>query len=609
MGMPYVFCRLLVVCQAAALLRVCGAGFQRSSLLPDQSPGILDLRSAADLAIPSVSGIASAQLFKYASAVAIGVLTEQYPHAKLPAVQKAFRVPVLGTFHLTVDEIAIGQLSLDPDKTGIALSPDGSKLVLSAAEVTSSATCHFHLVRHPFSSSGHAEIRITRGHLTLDMQVQNDGTGRPWIVVPEPPSVGFEGLDITVSGSKLAALYNIIAQLAEGPIRGTAVRELQFAAATSLPDAVNHAFSTLPTLVDARGFELNISMAGSPRGDGAGHITFQDWGIFQNPKGQPWQCPIQQQSTLDAKSTLGPQNKIFKDTARPSQKLQWSQAASLPAVQPLAGNRSSAAPVPALKARLQEADGATDQDTMLRFAASESLLNCFSWAAQTQGLLNQTLQGPDILGQFARTDAWWAVVPQLASDYPNQELALHLWDPLLPHTSIHGHKGIITTGTGSVSFHLAPPANSSQSPQEGGIRGVESSQYAAALGKELFALEVGASVTVTKLELSPDDSVCPGGLRLDTAVQVDHSSLSVKVVDSQIGRIGPLGLQLGLQLAAAAIEAQMNLVILKDGFLLPCAPHFRPANTSLHLEPGTLVLQTDIQYYHSSFHSSCPGCQ
>ena len=57
---------------------------------------------------------------------------------------------------------------------------------------------------------------------------------------------------------------------------------------------------------------------------------------------------------------------------------------------------------------------------MLRFAASESLLNCFSWAAQTQGLLNQTLQGPDILGQFSKTDAWWAVVPQLASDYPHQ---------------------------------------------------------------------------------------------------------------------------------------------------------------------------------------------
>lgn len=64
-------------------------------------------------------------------------------------------------------------------------------------------------------SSGHAEITVTRGHLTLDMEVQNDGSGRPEILVSEPPSVGFEGLDIRVSGSKLAALYNIIAQLAE----------------------------------------------------------------------------------------------------------------------------------------------------------------------------------------------------------------------------------------------------------------------------------------------------------------------------------------------------------------------------------------------------------
>ena len=56
--------------------------------------------------------------------------------------------------------------------------------------------------------------------------------------------------------------------------------------------------------------------------------------------------------------------------------------------------------------------------------------------------------------------------------------------------------------------------------QEGEIRGAGSSWQAAAAGKELFALEVGASVTVTKLELSPDDSLCPGGLRLDAAVQV-----------------------------------------------------------------------------------------
>ena len=114
------------------------------------------------------------------------------------------------------------------------------------------------------------------------------------------------------------------------------------------------------------------------------------------------------------------------------------------------------------------------QDTMLRFAAGEDLLNCFSWAAQMQGLLNQTLQGLDILGRFAKTDAWWAVVPQLASEYPNQELALHLWDPLLPHTSIHAHKGIVTTGSGSVSFHLASPNNASQA-QEVRARGTAGS--------------------------------------------------------------------------------------------------------------------------------------
>ena len=49
----------------------------------------------------------------------------------------------------------------------------------------------------------------------------------------------------------------------QGRIRGTSVRELQCAAATSLPDAVNRAFSTLPVLVDAQGLELNISVAGA----------------------------------------------------------------------------------------------------------------------------------------------------------------------------------------------------------------------------------------------------------------------------------------------------------------------------------------------------------
>ena len=101
---------------------------------------------------PVVTGEASPQLFKYASSVAVRVLTEQFPQAKLPAVNTDFHVPVLGTFHLTVDAIQLGKLSLDPARTGISLNQDGSHLLLSAERVSTSATCHFHLVRRPFSS-------------------------------------------------------------------------------------------------------------------------------------------------------------------------------------------------------------------------------------------------------------------------------------------------------------------------------------------------------------------------------------------------------------------------------------------------------------------------
>lgn len=38
-----------------------------------------------------------------------------------------------------------------------------------------------------------------------------------------------------------------------------------------------------------------------------------------------------------------------------------------------------------------------------------------------------------------------------------QDLAVHLWDPVLPRSSIHVNKGVITSGTGRVSFHLASP--------------------------------------------------------------------------------------------------------------------------------------------------------
>ncbi len=101
---------------------------------------------------PAITGQASPQLFDYASSVAVRVLTEQFPQARLPAVKTTFHVPVLGTFHLRVDQLQLGQLSLNPARTGISLSRDASHLVLSATKVTTSATCHFHLVRHPFSS-------------------------------------------------------------------------------------------------------------------------------------------------------------------------------------------------------------------------------------------------------------------------------------------------------------------------------------------------------------------------------------------------------------------------------------------------------------------------
>ena len=253
-----------------------------------------------------------------------------------------------------------------------------------------------------------------------------------------------------------------------------------------------------------------MHFAGSPQGDGAGRITFQDWGIFQNPGGQPWQCPLHEEN-LDMdqhKSTIN----TFADAPHPhlsepdaTEEPHWkasTHSLSLHAALSTLSNKSLYSSNANTEARVH-----SEADPMLRFAASESLLNCFSWAAQTQGLLNQTLQGADILGQFAKTDAWWAVVPQLASDYPNQSLALHLWDPTLPHTSIHAKRGLITSGTGRVSFHLA----SEPSMLEGSSN---------PLGKELFALEVGAAVTVTRLELNPDDSLCPGGLRVDSAVQV-----------------------------------------------------------------------------------------
>lgn len=65
------------------------------------------------------------------------------------------------------------------------------------------------------------------------------------------------------SGGIISVAAEVFVPAMQGPIRSTAVKELQFAAATSLPDAVNKAFSTLPVLVDARGFELNVSMAGN----------------------------------------------------------------------------------------------------------------------------------------------------------------------------------------------------------------------------------------------------------------------------------------------------------------------------------------------------------
>ncbi len=63
--------------------------------------------------------------------------------------------------------------------------------------------------------SGHAEITVTHGHLNLEMEIANDGSGRPLLVVSQPPNVGFEGLKIKVWGSKLAPLYNFVADIAQ----------------------------------------------------------------------------------------------------------------------------------------------------------------------------------------------------------------------------------------------------------------------------------------------------------------------------------------------------------------------------------------------------------
>ncbi|KAK9795589.1 hypothetical protein WJX73_000211 [Symbiochloris irregularis] len=346
--------------------------------------------------VPSITGVARASFFAYASRVAVQIIKAKFRPVVVPSVQTVIHVPVVGTFDIFVEDTHLQSLELSEEATGLSLGAD-STFIVTLNQMQAGVDAHFRFRRtaFPFIKGGGAlHIDLHDGRVTIVVKVVNDGSGRPRIILTAPIEASFSAIDLHITDCKFAWLYNIVVQLAHNQVRDLVTREVQTQVALMLPTMVNQVLAGVPTTVDVKGLQLNTSMQGDP-GVTAQQLVVQDWGRFQSPSGAWEECPY--------KRTIAPAARTCSSKSQQQGALSRSLLLSK-------GPHS----------RLQEAcEGGTavpgDPDAMMSALVDQSIVNCFTWVLYNQGKLDRYLVGDQVPNKVLYTDSWLLVVPQLAS--------------------------------------------------------------------------------------------------------------------------------------------------------------------------------------------------
>ena len=289
----------------------------------------------------------------------------------------------------------------------------------------------------------------------------------------------------------------------------------------TLPREVNKLLAGVPTIVDLEGFQLNTSLAGDPIVEPT-QITVKDWGRFRLTGAE---CPYERATGFNIPHAIKASN--------------------------------------------------MDEPPMFIARIDETIIDCFTWVMQQKGLLARHFTSTEVPIALD-TNNWAAVVPQLVTEYPNQEMMLDVAtaEPLLTH--ITPNRGVVTSGNATLSFLL-----DSTDPKK--------------KGQPLFALAIQSEIAATKIWV---ESGRPRSeWRLMVHLEVVSDSIKVQVLSSTVGHVNAEAMQSSIQFLAGNIMQQwVNDTLLRDGFALPDIPFVRVQQPAIAFEDAYLSVEADVQY-------------
>ncbi|CAL8464093.1 g3628 [Coccomyxa elongata] len=533
---------------------------------------------------PSVTAKVEPLFFQRASMVMVQLVRDHLSKTFLGSLETFADVPVLGKFRVNLDDIQLDGLDLSDANTGLALGPDGAFL-LTVDNLRTNVNANFAYQRMQFpqfGGNGRAQVTAVGGYSRLQIRVANDGAGRPMVTAVDAAELWFVGVRVTVSDTDLAWLYNLITNLAAGPIQDAITREVAAQVTQKVPQLANGLLAGIPRTVDVKGLELNISLAGNPLVTPEA-LVIRDWGRFQNPGGQSSgpteECPYKRMTSVGDLSTSGFSN---------------------------------------------------NSDPMIIGLIDQSIANCFTWVLYERGELKRYFEGDDVPGYALYTATWGLIVPHLAEAYPgNRKMGVQVSIAAPPNTSINTSRGVVTFGNLTLAFHLAPDEAQDESswtddysPTATNSRGQTADEAAAEqllaagasdtwgtrqgrrsegnlgakTGAHLFTVGINGEIVASRLKLEPDVPDRPDSYRLGITMELNLDSLRTQVLGSDVGEVNQARLQLLFSLVGFLVQQEINQSVLKDGFPLPDIPHVRFVDPDLTFVQYAVKLAANVQY-------------
>jgi len=221
--------RVLLAIALLSLLACSHALEIASSVQPHPRP---DLRGVKDGALPAIRGVLSQNGANYILNSALPIIFAKVKGLQIPEIDGSSSVPILGDIDYHLSNIQINQLAYQA--SGIALQ---SEITASITGVTVAITADWGYRQSSWphiSSDGSADISISNSGLTISLKTGVTANGSPQLYV-DAVNADFEDLSISVHGSILSWLYDLIFDVAKNKIKSAAAQIV----ATELTNLIN----------------------------------------------------------------------------------------------------------------------------------------------------------------------------------------------------------------------------------------------------------------------------------------------------------------------------------------------------------------------------------